>query len=235
MKIGQAGLELIKQFEGCRLEAYKCAAGVWTIGYGHTKNVSAGQKITQIEAENFLLEDISTFETKVAKYTQKYAWTQNEFDALVSFAFNIGSIDQLTANGTRTKAEIAEKILLYNKASGQVFVGLVKRRTAERELFLTADEITVAAAENDAKTKLEYAKSRDKCLAGTYRVTATSLRLRSGAGTNKTILATMPKGTLVNCYGYYTSAANVKWLYVETTINGQVYTGFASGEYLEKE
>ncbi len=77
------------------------------------------------------------YEKKVEKYESRYNWTQNEFDAMVSFAYNLGSIDKLTADGTRTKAVITEKILLYNKAGGKVLAGLTKRRQAERELFLS--------------------------------------------------------------------------------------------------
>lgn len=137
MKTSQKGIDLIKKFEGCRLDAYKCPAGVLTIGYGHTAGVTAGQKISPAQAEVYLRTDLEKYEKNVEKYNNRYSWTQNEFDALVSFAFNIGSIDKLIANGTRTKAVIAEKILLYNKAGGKVLTGLTKRRQAERELFLS--------------------------------------------------------------------------------------------------
>lgn len=136
MKISDNGLNLIKSFEGCRLTAYKCPAGVWTIGYGHTAGVYQGQTITQAIADEFLRQDCETFEKKVDKYSS-YNWNQNEFDALVSFAFNIGSIDQLTANGTRSKAVIANKMLEYNKTGGKALAGLKRRREAERRLFLT--------------------------------------------------------------------------------------------------
>lgn len=135
MKTSQTGIDLIKQFEGCVLTAYKCPAGVWTIGYGHTAGVKQGQRITAAQAENYLKTDLQAYEKKVEKYS-RYGWNQNEFDALVSFAYNIGSIDQLTANGTRSRAVIADKMLSYNKAGGMVLSGLVKRRQAERQLFL---------------------------------------------------------------------------------------------------
>lgn len=134
MKISNNCIELVKDFEGCELVAYKCPAGVWTIGYGHTDGVHSGQVTTKKQAENTLKSDLAKFESKVRKYI-KYNWNQNEFDALVSFAFNIGSIDQLTAKGTRTKAQISEKILAYNKASGKVLPGLTRRRKAEKDLF----------------------------------------------------------------------------------------------------
>ena len=110
LKTGQAGLNLIKQFEGCRLTAYKCPAGVLTIGYGHTAGVKAGQTITQAQADKMLVDDVERFERNVNKYYDKYRWNQNEFDALVSFAFNLGSIDQLTAGGTRSREVIAAKM-----------------------------------------------------------------------------------------------------------------------------
>lgn len=136
MKTGQAGINLIKQFEGCRLTAYRCPAGVPTIGYGHTAGVKMGQRITQAQAEEYLRQDLARYEKNVAKYETKYKWNQNEFDAMVSFAYNLGSIDKLTVNGSRSKAVIAEKILLYNKAGGRALAGLTRRRKAERELFL---------------------------------------------------------------------------------------------------
>lgn len=137
MKTSENGINLIKQFEGCRLKAYKCAAGVWTIGYGHTSGVKATDVITQEKAEEYLKTDLEKFEKNVEKYNAKYGWNRNEFDALVSFAFNIGSIDKLTANGTRSRETITEKILAYNKVGGKVLAGLTERRKAERELFLT--------------------------------------------------------------------------------------------------
>lgn len=145
MKTGQAGVNLIKKYEGCRLDAYKCPAGVWTIGYGHTGNVKQGDKITQTQADAILLADLEKFEKNVNQYYDKYRWSQNEFDALVSFAFNLGSIDKLVANGTRSRTVIAEKMLLYNKAAGQALSGLTKRRQEERELFLTGSGSSTTA------------------------------------------------------------------------------------------
>ena len=80
------------------------------------------------------------YEAKVEKYDTTYHWNQNEFDALVSFCYNIGSIDQLTANGTRSRETIADKILEYNKAGGKELSGLTKIRKAELGLFLTPVE-----------------------------------------------------------------------------------------------
>ncbi len=157
MQIGQAGIDLIKQHEGCQLTAYKCPAGVWTIGYGHTgSDVKEGLTITPVKAEQLLKSDLAKFEKHVQNFDSKYHWNQNEFDALVSFAFNVGSINQLTANKTRTKAQIAQAMLLYNKANGKVLPGLTKRRQAERQLFLTPVQ--------EVKSKVDVTQSKVKKL-----------------------------------------------------------------------
>jgi GH24 family phage-related lysozyme (muramidase) len=139
MNISQEGVNIIKKFEGCVLHVYLDAVGVPTAGYGHTAGLSrsmVGQPITQALADNWLKEDLKKFEKKVNKYDAIYHWNQHELNSLVSFAYNIGSIDGLTANGTRSKQQIADAMLKYNKAGGKILNGLVKRRQAERELFL---------------------------------------------------------------------------------------------------
>lgn len=160
MKISDRGIALIKKFEGCKLTAYKAVPTekYWTIGYGHYgSDVQPGMAITQYQADLFLLLDCEKFEKKVEKYNAKYHWTQNEFDALVSFAYNIGSIDQLTDNGKRTKQQIADKIPAYNKAGGKVLPGLTKRRTAEKEMFTEKLEDTPVSAIGVQ----QFSKSRD--------------------------------------------------------------------------
>lgn len=138
-QISVNGLNLIKSFERCRLKAYKALSTekFYTIGYGHYgADVLPNLRITQYQAELLLLKDLARFCAAVNKYDYKYKWTQNEFDALVSFAYNIGNIDQLTAKGTRTKSQIADKIPAYCKSGKKVIPGLVRRRAAERALFL---------------------------------------------------------------------------------------------------
>lgn len=148
MKISKKGLALIKEFEGLRLSTYTCAGGKKTIGYGHTgSDVYYGMKITEEEAESLLLADLARFERHVNSYDSAYGWTQNEFDAMVSFAFNVGNIDGLTYNGIRSKAMIADKMLSYCKAGGKKVAGLVTRRQKERELFLTVDK-SVGSVDN---------------------------------------------------------------------------------------
>ena len=138
MKTSKNGIEMIKSFEGLKLRAYKCPAGVYTIGYGHTGSVAPNMKISEETAEKFLIDDLKKFENHVNEINVKYKYrfNQNEFDSLVSFAFNIGNIRQLTANGTRKKSVIAEKMLLYTKAGGVTLKGLVNRRKAEHDLFV---------------------------------------------------------------------------------------------------
>ena len=138
MKTSKNGIQLIKKFEGVRLVAYKAVPSekYYTIGYGHYgSDVTSGMTISESQAEVFLKADLIKFENKVNKYMPQYNFTQNEYDAMVSFCYNVGSIDQLTANGTRTMQQIANKIREYNKAGGKVLNGLVKRRQEEYELF----------------------------------------------------------------------------------------------------
>ena len=139
MKISENGLNLIISFEGFCPKATKAVKTekYYTIGYGHYgKDVDEKQTITKEDALKLLKKDMKRFETKVMKYNDCYNFTQNEFDALVSFAYNVGNIDQLTAKGTRTKKEIADAMLLYIKSGGKVLNGLRKRRNKEREFFL---------------------------------------------------------------------------------------------------
>ena len=135
-RINKSGLNLIKKYEGCRLTSYICPAGVLTIGYGHTgKDVKPNQTISKRKAINILKKDLARFERHVQSYNYIYEWTDNEFSALVSFAYNIGNIDQLTAYGTRTRSQIRTAMLKYVKANGKTLQGLVKRRKAELKLF----------------------------------------------------------------------------------------------------
>ena len=139
MKTSPRGVSLIKQFEGCRLKAYKCPAGVWTIGYGHTAGVKEGDTITQETADAYLRNDLEKYEKAVQNYDGIYHFNQNQFDALVSFTYNcgVGNLKSLTQSGRRTLAQISTKLPLYNKAGGVVLRGLQRRRAAEKDLFDT--------------------------------------------------------------------------------------------------
>ena len=172
MHINNEGLSIIKESEGLSLKAYKCPAGVWTIGYGHTgKDVKKGMTITEEKATELLKSDIVRFEKHVSSYNKMYNFTSNEFSALVSFAYNIGSIAGLTRNGTRTKAMIAIKMLEYCYARGKKLNGLYTRRQKERDLFLK-------------KT-------------GEYEVTGDCVRIRSGNSLDFGVITTVNKGTKV--------------------------------------
>ena len=138
MKASTQAINMIKNFEKPVLHSYKCLSTeeFYTIGYGHY-GVGPGLTITTKQAEDYLLKDLKKAENAVNKYQAIYNFNQNQFDALVSFAFNIGSISQLTARGHRTKDEISNAMVHYNKSSGKVIPGLTKRRMAEQMLFNT--------------------------------------------------------------------------------------------------
>lgn len=147
MKINKEGFELIKSFEGCRLVAYddlqpnktitsmSQVKGTLTIGYGHTAGVKVGMVINQSQADNMLKSDLKKHEKHVADNV-KIALNENQFSALVSFCYNCGVGNLRTLAKNRTAEQIADAILLYNKSKGKVLTGLVRRRKAERELFL---------------------------------------------------------------------------------------------------
>lgn len=118
-------------------------------------------KITKEKAEQLLKRDLEKFEKDVLKYDSKYHWTQGQFDAMVSFAYNVGSIHQLTANATRSIEQIAEKILAYNKAGGKVLNGLVRRRKAEQILFLSDKETNNQSVNTNISTY--YPKCNNSC------------------------------------------------------------------------
>ena len=140
MTTSKQGIELIKLFEGFRSKAYKAVSTekYYTIGYGHYgADIKRGQTITAEQGEQLLVNDLKKFEAKVNEYSNRYNFNQHEFDALVSFAYNIGSIDQLTDNGKRSRADIRLHWLEYNRSGGKVLKGLTTRRTKELELFNT--------------------------------------------------------------------------------------------------
>lgn len=139
MKTGEAGLNLIKSFEGLRLESYLCPAHVWTIGYGHTKSVEPRMTITEEEAESLLKKDLKVFENAVLSHRLKL--NQNQFDALVSFCYNVGS-GNLAKSTLLKKAKldpndetIGSEFMKWNKAKGKTLAGLSRRRNAEADLY----------------------------------------------------------------------------------------------------
>lgn len=146
MSVNNATIELIKEFEGCKLNAYKDAVGVWTIGYGTTSAAGVGidpcpgMRITEEQAEFYLRSAIDRFADNIAKSITAPI-NDNEFGAFVSLAYNIGpgafkKSSALREFNAGNKKKAADAILLWNKAGGKVLKGLTRRREAERALFL---------------------------------------------------------------------------------------------------
>lgn len=139
MKIGIKGLNLIKSFEGCSFTAYKCPAGIWTIGYGHTKGVKEGMRISSDQADKYLLEDLTDAESAVNSH--KLYVNQNQYDALVSFTFNLGAgnLSKSTllrlAKTNPNDPAIRVEFMKWDKAKGKVLKGLTRRRKAEADLY----------------------------------------------------------------------------------------------------
>ena len=139
MKISQEGLSLIKRFEGCRLESYKCSANVLTIGYGHTSGVKETDTITQDEADKLLQEDVEQFEKYVDdNVTVKLG--QSQFDSLVAWTFNLGvgnlrESTMLKKLNNEDYKSVPSEMKRWNKAGGKTLDGLIRRREAESLLF----------------------------------------------------------------------------------------------------
>jgi lysozyme len=141
-KINAKGLALVKAFEGLRLEAYRCAAGVLTIGWGSTgPHVRAGMVITEERAEELLLNDLRRFEVGVEALVGTVPTDDNQFSALVSLAFNIG-LGKLATSTVLKRHKLGNKIgaanafPMWNRAGGRILKGLINRREAERKLYL---------------------------------------------------------------------------------------------------
>lgn len=146
MQTSDKGISLIKQFEGCKLTAYQDSVGVWTIGYGWTqpvdgKPIRAGMTIKQETAERLLKTGLVSYESDVSRLV-KVSLTQGQFDALVSFTYNLGARSLSTSTLLRKLnagdyAGAADEFLRWNKAGGKVLNGLTRRREAEHALFLS--------------------------------------------------------------------------------------------------
>ena len=187
MNVSEKGINLIKKFEGLRLKAYKpvLSEKLYTIGWGHY-GVSAGAEITIQQAEEYLRRDLLKFERAVNELNRPF--NQNEFDALVSFAYNCGQVNLIKLCKNRNNDEIADAFLKYNKAGGKVLDGLVKRRQEERTLFMTPV----------MTEKLPYSV-----------VTNTVMNIRSGAGTNFPKIRTAKKGEKLTVWAVVTNEK--KW------------------------
>lgn len=145
MKTSQAGIALIKKYEGCRLMAYQDVVKVWTIGYGHTgPDVHPGMHITQEQAEAMLVDRLHReFEPGVSAAIGTASTTQGEFDAMVSLAYNIGvgafkRSSVLRFHLIQHYEEAADAFLVWNKAGGRVLTGLTRRRQEESDLYFNS-------------------------------------------------------------------------------------------------
>jgi GH24 family phage-related lysozyme (muramidase) len=139
-KINASGLRLLKSFEGLRLESYLDAVGVWTIGYGTTENIGPGMRISQAQAESFLMRDVAKFEATIASAI-KVPINTDQFSALVSFTYNVGATaftesTLLQLLNKRDYLGAADQLLRWNKGGNLELPGLTRRRQAERSLFL---------------------------------------------------------------------------------------------------
>ena len=140
--MGAAGLALLKSFEGCKLAAYPdpgTGGEPWTIGWGHTGGVKRGDTCTQAQADAWLLQDLDRFEQAVERLVS-VTLTQNQFDALVSFAYNCGQGSLQTSTLLRKLlagdyAGAQQQFSRWNRANGKEMPGLTRRRAAEAELF----------------------------------------------------------------------------------------------------
>ncbi len=143
MTISQAGIDFIKGYEALRLQAYDDGVGVWTIGYGHTRGVKKGDKITAAQAEQYFRDDLGPFE-KAINDAVTVPLQQAQYDALVSFTFNVGAGTFKSSTLLRLLNEgdyigAANEFLKWDKAGGKVMAGLTRRRKDEYNRFLFAD------------------------------------------------------------------------------------------------
>jgi len=144
MKTSKEGINLVKAFEGFKADAYKCPAGIWTIGYGHTGDVKQGDKVSEAYATELLSKDLASAEKTVNSLVGR-PLAQCQFDALVSFVYNCGPgnfkastlLKKINADPNNF-AEVRKQLLRWDKAAGKALAGLTRRRTAEADLYCKA-------------------------------------------------------------------------------------------------
>ena len=152
MIISIPGVELLTHFEGLKLEAYQDSVGVWTIGYGHTKGVVSGMKVTESQANNLLRTELIEYQNYINSMV-KVNLDQCQFDALVCWVYNLGPTNLsnstlLTLLNQGVKLQIPKQIRRWNKAGGKVLKGLVRRREAEALMFAGKDWRSYKESEN---------------------------------------------------------------------------------------
>lgn len=172
MKTSAAGIELIKQFEGCELEAYLCPAGKWTIGYGHTEEagepkVVPGLRITKMDADAILRRDLIKYEAEVANLV-KVDLTADQFSALVAFHYNTGALGKSTLLKKLNRGEfdsVPAELMRWTRADGRELPGLVRRRRAEAKLWrgldTKPDDPTHARIKPDAPAAKPITQSKE--------------------------------------------------------------------------
>lgn len=182
MEISQKGIQLIEEFEGCRLVAYYDSVGVLTIGYGHTNNTASareypvypGEQISMEQAQTILKADLVTYENAVNNAV-KVPLTQGEFDALVSFTYNLGigtlrNSDLLAYLNSKNYSAAANCFTEYVYAGGTVLAGLVRRREAEKELFLSGGSTFEPVHSSSGTSTTSNTHTSNTSNQGTYTV-----------------------------------------------------------------
>lgn len=196
MRTSARGIALIKEFEGFRAKAYQDAVGVWTIGYGFTRGVKPGDTITREQAETRLRDELGVYERGVIQATHGRA-TQAQFDALVSFAFNVGVAGMSKSTVIKRHNEgnyqaAARAFGLWNKAGGRVLNGLTRRRAAESALYLTPEPVHEEEPVSDMTHEVEPERpmaasqiNRAGVMAGGAAAVATATEVAQQVGTVK--------------------------------------------------
>lgn len=232
-KVNSAGIKLVQTFEGLKLEAYTCPAGIWTIGYGHTKGVKKGDKITDAEAEKILAQDLAQCGEQIEKCVN-VPLNDNQFAALASFVFNVG-IGSLTASSLLRRlnhgdydcvpSELCKWVKASNPKTGKkvTLPGLVKRRAAEGQLWLETDSSDAFLNSKDMPQQVHADDSRTL-----YRVAARSgLRVRSGANTSYDVIKVLPLDTQV-----YVIREKEGWAAIDAEGDGAI-DGWVSVDFLK--
>jgi len=143
VNISEKGLQLLKHYEGCELNAYRCSADVLTIGYGHTKGVTEDMVITQEEADQMLQDEMPEYESYINDMVT-VDLNQDQFDAMVCWVYNLGSGNLASSTLLKVLNEgdyeaVPEQMKRWNKAGGKVLNGLIKRRDSEAKLFCSEE------------------------------------------------------------------------------------------------
>lgn len=226
MRTSPAGASLIKEFEGERLAAYRCPAGVWTIGYGHTDaagppKVTPGMRISSQEADRILAKDLTKYEAAVERLVS-VPLSQNQFDALVSFAFNcgVGALEKSTLLKKLNRGDydaVPAELMKWNKAGGKELPGLTRRRRAEAKLWRGIDtavpvDIDEARAEPDApKPKKTIAQSREANTAAAIGGTATITAIAEIAPHVESLSQALERPVVLVLLGIAIAAAAIWW------------------------